>query len=321
MKKRLISLCFPSFFLLLLFYLFICPEQAFQAASQGLNLWFQTLLPSLLPFCVLSNLLIASGIVPKLLRPLAPVFRIVFGLSVYGAYALCLGLLCGYPMGAKIVADLYTNGKIDETEGRYLLTFVNHASPMFVTSYIALHLFGNTDILPKTFFLLYSSAFLTSLIFRIWNSRNTKEKNVEAQSYALQHSDSSAKLTPITIDLVDDAIFNGFETITKLGGYIILFSIFSALLQQISTPFPMLQWLLPGLTELTTGIHAITQTAIDFEAKYIRILSLTAFGGISTIAQTKGMLKSTPFPISSYILGKITHALLVFALAVLFQIF
>ncbi len=30
------------------------------------------------------------------------VFRFLFGLSMYGSYALLLGLICGYPMGAKL---------------------------------------------------------------------------------------------------------------------------------------------------------------------------------------------------------------------------
>ena len=326
MKHFLINkILLPSFFLLLLFYLFLFPTQSFQAACNGLDLWFHTLLPSLLPFCILSNILIASEIIPKFLKPFHFAFRTFLGVSPYGAYALTLGLLCGYPMGAKLVGDLYRQNKISQQEGNYLLTISNHASPMFLTTYIALHLFENRFLLPKTFFILYCSAFFTSIFFRAYfylskkNSVKSQRKN--CTTHTLSATSLSETHNSITIESVDDAIFNGFETISKLGGYIILFSICSAMLQQMLEPFPTLQWFIPGITELTTGINLISKTNFSFEKKYILILTFTSFGGISTLAQTKGMLHSTPFQISTYLFGKIVNALCTFVLAFLFFVF
>ncbi len=304
----------PGCFLSLLLYLFLFPAQAFQAARDGLDLWFHTLLPSLLPFCVLSNILITTGIIPKLLKPFQAIFKTLFGLTPYGTYTLFLGLLCGYPMGAKIIGDLYRQQKISQQEGYYLLTISNHASPMFITTYIVLHLFKNTVSLPLTFFVLYSSALITLLLFRLYFYLLPMH-TTEAMLVITSVSDTSCS---ISIETVDNAIFNGFETITKLGGYIILFSIFSSMLQQICEPSPTLQWLLPGLTELTTGINLINKTSLSFGMKYIMVLTFTSFGGISTIAQTKGMLSGTPFRISTYIFGKTINALITFVLALLF---
>lgn len=321
----------PGCFLFLLFYLFFFPAQAFLAACNGLDLWFHTILPSLLPFCVLSNILIVSGIIPKLLKPFQPIFQILLGTSPYGTYTLVLGFLCGYPMGAKIVGDLYRQQKISQQEGNYLLMISNHASPMFLTTYIALHIFDNKISLSKTFFILYCSAFATSLFLRLWfhffaNSSTKCNTYSTTQGISTTETQLSATSTSeithsITIETVDNAIFNGFEIITKLGGYIILFSICSSMLQQICEPFPTLQWFLPGITELTTGIYQIAQSNFNFNTMYILILAFTSFGGICTIAQTKGMLYSTPFQISTYIIGKIINALFTFVLAILFFFF
>lgn len=316
MKKKIYSFLFFSFFLLLLLYLLLFPNQAFRAACNGVNLWFHTILPSLLPFCIISNLLITSELIPKILKPFAKIFHFLFGLSVYGSYALLLGLLCGYPMGAKITSDLYQKGKISKAEGNYLLTFTNHASPVFITSYLSIQLFGTTQSLARTFFLLYASAWMTSIFFRIQFRRMHRRQDYAAEDMVIL----SAKTSPDRIAVLDQAIFQGFETITKLGGYIILFSIFSDLLQQLCTPFPTLQWLLPSVAELTTGIHQIANSNLPMSTKYIAILTCTSFGGISTIAQTKGMLNSTPLKISTYILGKIVHASCTFLLTALIQI-
>lgn len=60
----------------------------------------------------------------------------VLGVSAAGAYAVIVGALCGYPVGAKITSDLYENHQISESEAKYLLTFTNHASPVFVRTYL-----------------------------------------------------------------------------------------------------------------------------------------------------------------------------------------
>ena len=74
--------------------------------------------------------------ITKILQPTAPFFKVVFGLSPGGAYVFLLGLLTGYPMGAKLTADLYYAGKISRQEAEYLLTFCNNPSPAFLITYV-----------------------------------------------------------------------------------------------------------------------------------------------------------------------------------------
>ena len=69
-------------------------------------------------------------------NPMESIWQKIFGVSPAGAYAVLFGLLCGYPMGAKLTSDLYASRKISRREAQYLLTFTNHASPMFISSYL-----------------------------------------------------------------------------------------------------------------------------------------------------------------------------------------
>ena len=96
--KNLLFVCI----LLLLLYMFLEPQRSLEASQRGLLLWFQTLLPTLLPFMILSNLVIRVGTAERLLSPFAPFFRRFLHLSPAGAYGYLLGLLCGYPMGANL---------------------------------------------------------------------------------------------------------------------------------------------------------------------------------------------------------------------------
>ena len=94
-----------------------------------MTLWLNTLLPTLLPFLILTGFLIHTDGIEKIFSPFRIFWNKGMGLSCSGAYAFVLGMLCGYPMGAKIASDLYQYGKISKREAEYLLTFSNNASP------------------------------------------------------------------------------------------------------------------------------------------------------------------------------------------------
>ena len=112
MKKWLLA------FLLLatLLFLLLFPVPALAASRRGLNLWFGTLVPTLLPFLILSGFLIHTGLVHIPASLLAPVFGRLFGVSPLGSYACFIGFLCGFPMGAKVLADLTRNGRMAPEE-------------------------------------------------------------------------------------------------------------------------------------------------------------------------------------------------------------
>ena len=113
-------------------FLLLYPQEALAASKEGMQLWLNVLLPVLLPFLILTGILIHTNMAGKLLQPVEVIWNKVLGVSAAGAYAVIVGALCGYPVGAKIISDLYENHQISESEAKYLLTFTNHASPVFV---------------------------------------------------------------------------------------------------------------------------------------------------------------------------------------------
>ena len=119
----------------LLFFLLTDPIHASEASAAGLLLWFNTLVPVLLPFFILSSLLIALDGVSYLTRFLYPVLHKIFGCSRNGCFCLAAGFLCGFPTGAKITGDLTRAGRISAEEGNYLLGFCNNVSPAFLTGF------------------------------------------------------------------------------------------------------------------------------------------------------------------------------------------
>lgn len=283
----------------LLLYMLLFPKKVLADSLAGLDLWFHTVLPSLLPFMILSNVLIGANVVSQLMRPFSGFFRHVLGLSPEGGYAWLLGLFCGFPMGARLTGDMYRQHRISREEAGYLLTFANQSSPMFLSTYVVLHGLGDSTLTHPVFVIFYASAFLTSLVFRIRSRRfglppsKPKKEVPEQTSYG---------------NLLDTSIMNGFEIITRLGGYIILFSILAGIVLQLPAPLRTAAPFLSGLTEITTGIHTISGTTLPLQVKFTAIVCCTAFGGFSTVAQTSCMLNGTGLSIFTYLKGKLVNA-------------
>ncbi len=305
--KNFLFLCV----ILLLLYMFVEPQKALLASQQGLMLWFQTLLPTLLPFIILSNLVIRTGTAEKILSPFRSFFQKFLGLSPAGTYGFLLGLLCGYPMGAKLTGDLYREKRISFDEACYLLTFSNNPSPVFLSTYVLLQCLHMPQYTLASFFILYVSDYLTSLVFR-------------ARYSLADYSDSGAKRKeipplPSIGKLLDTSIMNGFETITRLGGFIILFSVLSAALQQyLPRALGNVSPCLLGILEISTGLQAAAGSTLPARAKYILSMGFTSLGGLCILAQTNTVLGESRLPLLPYLEGKLLNCALTLILSFLF---
>lgn len=128
--------------LLSLFLLLRMPDVAIAAMRDGLLLCARTVIPSLFPFMVISELLVKSGASSYLGRLVYPLFRPIFGLGKESCAALAMGTLSGFPVGAGTAATLYEEGKISKSELTRLLCFCNNPSSAFVISAVGISLFG-----------------------------------------------------------------------------------------------------------------------------------------------------------------------------------
>ena len=299
MKQYICLIPMIAFFILMLCF----PSATFAGAVNGLLLWFQIILPTLLPFIIISNLLIHTNAVNYISGMLRPFVQKLFCVSDNACYAILVGFLCGYPMGAKVVADLIKTNRISKTEGQYLLSFCNNTSPMFIISYIVTQNFKDPSLLLGTLCILMLSPILCSFLFRrFYPEDSSLQRMLRATKNGIYFHFS----------ILDDCIMNGFETITKVGGYIILFSILFAL----STSLPV-GLLLPAL-EITNGISYIFNMGLPLSFTFPLVLAFTSFGGFCSVAQTYSMLQGTKISIFPYIIQKLITALVTSLFAILY---
>ena len=305
MKKLL----YGCFILLLFILILLFPKIAIAGASRGLLLWFQVLIPTLFPFMLLCRLLLKTRLLAVIARILYPVLGKLFGTTPEGAYCVLTGFLCGYPVGAKLAADMYKSGYISRKEGCYLLSFCNNTSPSFIINYLVLRTLGDKKLLLPSIVILTAAPLIVSFFTRRFYRSEPLEN--------IRHSPQpSSDRDTWTFREIDACIMDSFETLIKVGGYIILFSVILSLLQSIDTP----AWFacLLSFLEITNGLEILKSLHLTKAICYPLMLGLTAFGGLCAIAQTQCMVQKAGFGILPYITQKLAAALTASLLGVLY---
>lgn len=305
---------------LFLIIMIIFPIASYEGASSGLLLWFHNVLPTLLPFIIISNLLIRLDISKQISEFFYPILGRLFGVSKNGCYPIIIGFLSGIPMGAKSTADMVSEKKISKNEGQFLLALTNNASPMFIMGYITITQLKLPNIKYALFGIIYMSAILSALLFR-YIFFQLKYKNSYADASKETQVDiypSPAKQKHFSFEILDDTIMNGFEVITKIGGYIILFSIVAHIMNGIGPGTNYLKAFLTGFFEITNGISQVCKSDINDNIKIVLVAVLTSFGGLSGMAQTKSVLGDSRLSIISYCFVKIINIIITSVLAILY---
>lgn len=290
--------------LILFFSMLSFPQTVFTGASYGLVLWFRHVLPTLLPYMILINVLICTPALHWICRITSTFLCPLLGTSYYGTFAVLTGFLCGYPMGAKTTSDLLNVNKISRSEASYLLSFCNNTSPAFILSYVVAQNMKERNLCIPFFLILTFTPLMLSFIFRLF--------------YRLPESSCSfPQVTPgsfsnpsesISDSFLDRCILNAFESVTKVGGYMMMFSVLIQLLASV-LPNTIFSLLLYSSLEISTGIRLLFSSALYTTEKIILCAFLTAFGGWCCIAQTYSMISSSQLPILPYITAKLVTAL------------
>lgn len=292
MKKKLIFLSLVIF----ISYILIFPKDAVAAASNGLVLWYEQVLPTLLPFAIVSNILIYSGYLQYLIKPLSPFIKFVFPVSDNGAFVMLSGFLFGFPMGSKNCAELLKCGQITQKEADILFVITNNISPVFIGSFILNRQLNMPALTAVSYLILY----LPPLLYGKFCLHNITNK----ASVSHIATEKPASRSQMSFKIIDAGIMNGFETLTRLGGYIMLFSMIASMIQKLPLAGNICL-ILTGMTEITNGISMIPNMNLPTDAQYILAMTFTAFGGLSGIAQTSSMIKDTKLSLRTYCLLKI----------------
>lgn len=317
-----------------LILLLLSPSLAFEGAKNGLSLWANVVLPTLLPFMICSNVIVALDAIHLLIFPVKRLLEQGLHLTAAGCYVLVSGLLCGYPMGARNVSDFLDAGKIQGNEARRLLAICNHPSPMFLLGYTAALLPAGIPVWVLLLSVYAPILPLSWLAGKVYGTGDNAEP-----SYVGSRGVQGSRGIPEGREILgsrgmpgncgvlgsrgipegpepprrrlsfDESLMDSAEVMVKIGGYIMLFSILALYITKLPISLPAAKAALLGFVEITTGLSAISQ-AVPGAAGGLMITAAVAFGGMSGIFQTKSVMKNAGLSIRHYVVWKAIHSLL-----------
>lgn len=287
-----------SLLIIMILYFLIYPQNALMASRRGLTLWFEQILPTLLPFSVISYIVLHSNLFS---HPAHEKKHSFLRIQPEEWYVIFCGFLFGFPIGSKLSADLYEHHRIVKKRAQILACFTNNLSPVFVTSVLVNQLHFSSVV--PFFLLLYGIplCICLALLSFIKPERFVHEKK--------------ASRFQLNMQIVDAGIINGFETLIKICGYIMMFSIFAEIAQSIPYGSSFSKLVLTGCLEVTNGISALSQFSCNHFQKYLLTVLFLALNGISGLFQTASLLSVSNLSIKQYLKMKLLLIAAIMAIA------
>lgn len=259
--------------------------------NEGLRLATERVLPTAFPFMVLSSLALAmidTEAMPRLSRG----FERIFSVGGAGFPALVVGSLAGFPIGAKMTADIYRGGDLTKDEAERLIAYSSAASPPFVLAAVGAGMLGDIALGAVLLTSVYLSTALSAQLFR--SKRDFLNKSVEniRQKYDFVESVKSAATSSI-----------------YMTAFVTLFYILSKCLTD-AVKFAPIGTALTLFLEVTGALATVSDSALLPIPKLGLCGFALGFGGLSVMAQTAAVIKGSGLTMRRYLPIKLAEGAL-----------
>lgn len=263
----------------------------------------RSVIPSLFPIAVLSELLSACGqgiLFQPILSPLKRIFR----LPAAGCWAVLLGWICGFPIGARCIRNAYLAGQLERSDAERALTFCSIPSPAFLINAVGFSLFESRALGIALYASVLSASFICGILITHLPGKE-RRTTVEATSRGAFSSPSPARL-------FTDAIRSACGSILLVCSYILFFSAFAGALRPILSASGLPKTtcaILFSLLEISVGMRECA--ALSSPSLSIVMAALAAgWSGLSVHCQLLSVCDETDLSLRPYLLSKVLQGLL-----------
>ena len=289
------------------------PQEAMEAAREGLRLCYNVILPSLFPFFVLSALVVDLGLAGYIGRALEGLMRPLFNVPGTCASAFALGFVGGYPVGARTALSLYQKGMCTKTEAERLLAFCNNSGPAFILGVVGAGVFASSKVGLLLYLAHAAASVCVGFLFRFYKREGKRRERRASPTFEAER---------ITVAFTG-AIKNSFLSTLNICAFVVFFTVvikllflsgllpglagvLGALLSPLGFSTRWAERLLTGLIELTSGVWTLTGDG-STSGKLSMAAFLLGWAGLSVHCQVLSFLGGSGLSVRTYIGGKLLH--------------
>lgn len=299
MKNKIFNLIIIISFIILLFSILINKQLVFETIHYSLNIWVNTLIPSMFPFFVISDILINYNITKYIPKFITNTFSKLFNVSPTSTTIFFLSLISGFPSSARNIKNYYQKGLISLNEANHILLFTHFSNPIFILSTIAIFFLNNELYGYIILISHYLGNFLIGIFLRnkstITNIKNYTESPPICQNFSK---------TLIT------SIKSSIDTLLLILGTLTSFLIVSSFIVEFLNFSPYPSAILKGILEMTMGLKDLSLLNIPDIYKVVISTMFISFGGLSVHLQTISQITDTDINYQNFFIARIYHSLI-----------
>ncbi len=290
---------YSIFISLFIVYVIICmvvrPSEYIAVALSGFQAWVLNVLPSVLPFIFLTKVLSNLGNIQTFSKVFSKPIGKLYNCPSSASYVFLMSIISGYPVGAKMTADLYQNQEISKQDAFKMTSFCSTSGPMFIIGAVGVGMLKSSLFGYIIFLAHVIGALINGFLY----------KNIKVNEETAQSNNQTKNKKDFNIgEIVTDSALS----ILSVGTIIAIFFVIIHSLSPIFNFLPSsLIGVFEGFIEITKGCIDIT-SILPIKLATLACTFIISFGGLSTILQSLTMLNKLKMPVKLFVLQKFTHA-------------
>lgn len=294
--------------------LIINPKIYAASCLNAISVWAVKVLPALFPFFIFSKIIV--GLIEPKQTKLDKLFAKIYHTPATSSSVYMLSILSGYPMGAKLICNMFERGVYTREDAKKMLAFCSVSGPMFMIGTVGVAIFGSFKAGVVILVSNLVASLINGLVFR------GKKTDFAAPQLETKQQESSSILA--------DSVYDALISILLVGSFMVLAflivdilkntQIFAFVANLLCKPFgfnvDIVQAIMAGLVEITRGIIDLNLVNCALQIKVILASGLIGFGGICIMLQSITFLKKLNIKFGFVLLEKLVQGVLATIVAI-----
>ena len=275
-------------------------EAISQGIQAGLSACGGTLIPALFPFMTLSGFLSLSDYGRAMSYPLQPLVRKIYRLPGELAPIVLLGLIGGYPVGARSIATLLEQGRLERKTAERMLCFCVNCGPSFLITAVGVKMLSDRRGGLILFFTQTAATLIVGIIVSFRAENEPELLPVKKQNCA---------------DTFVRAVSGACYAMINMCAFAVLFSGLLPVINRLGVDHriayrtgwdpALIRAAINGFFEVTGGCMAAA--GIAGVKGYFLLSLIVSFGGISVIFQIASCFKDKEISLLPFLCTRPLH--------------